>query len=187
MWLVNKLLAMLFAFSTLCSCSAIVRETGIVDPHEEKHFGFGYGKYYLNSDWPSADLHSACDDRYMVTIGPFFVIPLPVIPNPLWPFNYYRYKKRPADMTLTIWAKAKEHNWSDAHVEVIVDGQPVPVQSIKDESSEWVIKQQLYYHFGITCKELENSEIIVQISGIPKPIESHLKYSYRWQIFTDGI
>jgi hypothetical protein len=169
----------------LSSCAGVRRETRLI--HDE----WPKDQYYVSHEYkisalPRINLRTWCSDESSAFIGPLIIIPLPVIPNPFWPFEYMKYKKQPANFFLTIEAPPKTLNWDNVKFEVRLNGNILTVSKSWDDSTVWKDQRRYTYTSGLTCGAIEGSEILVSISGLPETIETKLLYTYRWRIYAEG-
>jgi hypothetical protein len=170
----------------LTSCAAIQRETRLIQGDWPKDEYF-VGREVHISKLPRVNLWSSCPDETMAFIGPLIGVPLPVIPNPFWPFRYWSSRNRSASFQLTITSPPKTINWENVNIEMLLNGKTITAKPFQDYTDVWKDEHRYYYVFGITCGELEESKIDVNITGLPEKIETRLLYTHRWRIYAEGI
>jgi len=114
--------------------------------------------------------------------GPYILVPLPIVPNPLWPFYYFGNKWEKADIDLTIEAPQRKDIWDNITVALLLNGKPVSSSESSEDRGVWIDKRQYCYRPALTCGALEDSEITVHIAGALGTIDSNLFYTYRWKV-----
>lgn len=187
---VNISLSILLLFTiVLSSCSTVVRETKFVRNEwpEEYQSPFGdQGRPYIIRDMPSMTISSPCVSKSYLSIGPFFAVPLPLIPNPLWPFTYLSYRNTHADLVLTLDAPRKLFDDNKPKIELLLDGIPLEVTKVEDTSEGYYYNLKYTYDTKKTCKQIENLKIKVRVSGSHESIEEIFRYMRHWWIFAEG-
>jgi hypothetical protein len=62
------------------------------------------------SIYPDIVMESPCTEAYMATSGPFIGIPLFIIPNPKFPFQFYKYANTNTQIKVTIISELESIN-----------------------------------------------------------------------------
>lgn len=178
-------LLMLQVFFSLCSCSGLMRKTGFVP--EKKPIGwYDFTTSYQLHDLPRVTLSTFCSDEMMLSFGPRFVIPLPVIPNPQYILDYIEIIKRPGELILQIEAPPDFLDWNCVTVTIILDGNILELGQMQDTSDVWRQHRMYIFRTYLTCKKLEDKQIVVKIDGFPDHFEgSSLFYRRKWQIWSE--
>ena len=186
---IHLLMTMSLLLLVLCSCATAVRETGFV---RDEWWTEGYENPFVDRDRtyviryrPFMSASTPCVSKSFLSFGPLFVIPLPIIPNPIWPFSYLKYRYTPASISLTLQVPRSLFDRNKLKTDIILDGTPLEVIQVKYTPDEY----HLEYVFDTkkTCKEIENLPIVVRVSGGPEPIEETFRYVHNWRIFAEGI
>lgn len=186
MKLIIRIILFALLVPVVTSCAAVQRETRLINEDWPKDQYFVSRDYQINT-LPRIKLATWCADESSAFIGPLFIIPMPVIPNPFWPLEYLKYKRQPANFILTIEAPPKTLNWENVKIEVRLNGNTLTVSKSWDDSTVWKDERRYTYISGLTCGVIEGSEIIVNISGLPVTLETTLLYTYRWRLYAEGI
>ncbi len=165
----------------MISCSVVKRENRFIPdmwPSDREEIK----RDYLISNAPLVKLSSSCGDEHAAFFGPYIFIPLPIVPNPLWPLYYFGNKWGKADIDLTIEAPRRKDIWNNVTVSLLLNGKPLSSSMKSEEMGVWIDKRQYRYRPSLTCGELEDSEITVHIAGALGTIDSRLYYTYRWKV-----
>ena len=169
----------------LSSCATYSRETRLVEPQSDFR-KMWIARHIEINELPRITLTSSCVDEQALFIGPYFVIPLPVIPNITWPFKYAAYKKQSAWLNLIIKAPPKMLNWDGVIVAVSLNGRPLTQDRSTDNFNAWYEERSYFLKPGNTCGEIEEGEITVTIEGLPVPIKSTIMLKHRWLLKAEG-
>ena len=167
---------------TMAACAVVKRENRFIPdvwPSDRDEIK----RDYLISNAPLVMLSSSCGDEHAAFFGPYIFVPLPIVPNPLWPFYYFGNKWGKADIDLTIEAPRKKEIWDSITVSLLLNGKPLASSEKSEDRGVWIDKRQYRYRTALTCGELEDSDITVHIAGALGTIDSKLFYTYRWKIY----
>ena len=167
--------------SSIMSCAVVKRENRFI-PGVWPSNGEEIKRDYLISYTPLIKLSSSCGNEHAAFFGPYIFIPLPIVPNPLWPFYYFGKKWEKADIDLTIEGPRKKEIWDKITVDLLLNGRPLASLVTSKNLGVWIDKRQYYYRPELTCGELEDSEITVHIAGAFGAIDANLFYTYRWKV-----
>lgn len=183
--IINNLVLIPIITVILSSCGYVVHASGFSHSDEQLHviqFGTSLTEIYPvheRADVPKVEIESpSCDGHnYTILFGPSF---LALIPNPLWPYDYYHYYNKKASIHLYITAPPTLLDWNAVSVKLtLADNLLVPadVTDILDGT----LQRRLYaYETGITCGQLDGRKIAIVIYGAPVPISSTVTYKHRW-------
>src|SRR5207249_5133871 len=100
-------------------------------------------------------LSSFCDNQKIVMVGPFVVIPLPIIPNVFGLFDFG--SRKPANLFLEIKAPPGTLNWENVVITMSLNGTLLNRINEIDNSSVWVQERHYVFESKIRCTELEDS------------------------------
>lgn len=174
----------MFITLMLSSCASFRRETRFVDeewPKEAKNDPYINREFSIN-ELPRIVLSSHCVSESSLSFGPYIGLPLPVIPNPFWPFQYYSYSKFPAALFLTIEAPPNTLNWEVVNINLSVNGNLLKDVRWRDHSNVWKQSRVYTYDLKIPCGQFEDAKITVNVDGLPGSIKSTILYMHRWRI-----
>jgi hypothetical protein len=97
-----------------------MRETGFVPVNPKKQDDYIHRTYYAHYR-PTVELLSSCTSNIAASAGPLIVLPLPLIPNLLWPFQYSGYTNRKAMMCVMVEAPANTWDWDKFKIEIVLN------------------------------------------------------------------
>ncbi len=174
--------------SLLSSCGYFVRESGFVESDWPKN---SYHTPRAIDIWnnPRIEIESSCDGtNYTATFGPYIAIPLFIIPNPLWPFTYLYHTNKDATITLTITATSDPVDWNSISTKLVLNNKPLAIDHADDVSGSGVQQRRYVFRSGLTCKYLDDSELVVDTNGSQQmEISATVLYKHRWRASFDGI
>lgn len=182
-------LVFLIIVPLLTSCGYLSRNSGFVerDWAEDSYYVPSMSKIFDN---PRIEISTSCDGtNYTATFGPYIVLPLFIIPNPLWPFTYFHHTTKDAIIRLTISSK-NEMTWEDISSKLILNGKSLELDRTEDVSEKEIHRRQFVYRSDLTCKELDDSEMVVLVTldrSTPTTVNSKLYYKHRWKVDFNGI
>jgi hypothetical protein len=183
---IYPVICFLVMIMAVTSCAQIRRESRFI-PDAWPEGRRDINRNYFLSTVPVIRLSSSCEDENVAFLGPIIVIPLPVIPNPFWPFHYFSNRWGMADLVLIFEAPRPTINWDRVIISMLVNGKIISSREMQDNPSIWNENRRYKYHLELTCGELEDSEISVHLDGLPGTTDSKLFYTYRWTVHTNRM
>ena len=166
----------------LCSCSAVMRETGFIPDHPMKQDDYLHRTYY-GHDFPTVELSSSCTSNIAASAGPLIVLPLPIIPNLLWPIQYVGYTTRNAMMCVMVETPANTWDWDMFKIEIVLNNKKDSAVTCVQDSSFKTEDVRVYYcNLNQSCGDLENSKLTTTIYGLSDPITVSYLYKRLWSI-----
>ena len=177
----NILFPLILLLLTSCGIATTNRETRLIQRDKAEDWYFVRSDVQISCN-PFVRLTCSCSDNTIASFGPVFIWSLPVIPNPIWPLQNGGLKKEQASLQLTVIAPPKTSKWDNVNIEMLLNDKTVPVQTFENHSDTSKDERQYNYELGITCGELEESKLDVNIIGFPEKIEKKLLYTHKWHI-----
>ena len=178
-----KIAILALAMLSLVGCGYTIRESGFLYTDFVK--GSSYPPGAINIwDTPRISLESSCDGtNYTGTFGPYFVLPLFIIPNPFLPATYPYHTFRNATISLTVYATPNDRTWDAVLPRMQLNGVPLKIDQISLDGF-----RRYVYRPNISCGKLDDSELTIEIDIPQQPLLTRtLFYRHRWRVVFEGI
>jgi len=186
----KKLIFIILITALLSSCGYVVRQSGFVESAWPKLADNGTPRALELWKEPKITIGSSCDGtNYTALWGPYFVLPLFIIPNPFWPFTYTYHTTHHVKINIAIAASTTALDWAAISTKLRVGDNWLKPDHIEDASDKNIQRHKYIFETELTCTKLENSEIGVLIESDPPQanLTTKVVYKHHWRVDFEGM
>ena len=148
----------------LSSCAGLSTKHGFVN-HETKESTYGdltQWQWIRGTDH-DVILTSTCANRYLLSFGPFFGVPLPVLPWPKGIIGSRDHNDMAAELQVSIGRQSKNISSNPASVTVKVGGEVVKLRQATIDADFEFVESSEKFELAMSCKELASKLVNVSL------------------------
>ncbi len=188
----KRLICILPIISLLSSCGFVVRESGFVETDWSKLPDNGTPRALELVAWkePKVTIGSSCDGtNYTALWGPYFGLPLFIIPNPFWPFTYTYHATHNVRIDVAIASETTSIDWAAISTKLRVNDSWLKPDHVEDASDRSLRRYKYIFDTNMSCGKLENADIEVLLESDPPQANSTttVRYKYQWRVAFEGM
>jgi hypothetical protein len=166
-----RILALL-AVAFLSGCSSYGIRYGYSDVSEPNEFKDIPYQYRISSA-PDITLKGFCaGQQHSILVGPYIIIPLPVIPAIFGMLDLHRTKNTKGYISLELEAPPTETYVKSARLSLYVDGELVQPSKTSESEGYWKITKNQTYQLGLSCEEMEQVQLTVVFDSDKQNLKS---------------
>ncbi|MBM4311491.1 MAG: hypothetical protein FJ119_11180 [Deltaproteobacteria bacterium] len=139
---------------------------------------------YALREQPRTSITSNCGSNIIVTLGPYIYMPMPIVPNIFFPFQYLYQANVKAKIEVQIAQPV-----DDDHVYSINLSGEYPIEKIKsykEEHDEHIFHESLF-SVEKSCSEMEGSVILIEMRNEHDTLEQRrVNFKTSYVLFVEG-